>query len=70
MHKIWIGKAIVPFQTPEVLKVKQYKYFMQKIWIGKAFLSFQTPEFFKMKQYKYFYAKKFTLMKRLYCFKP
>ncbi len=30
MLKIWIGKAIVAFQTPEFLKVKQYKYFYAK----------------------------------------
>jgi hypothetical protein len=26
MQTIWIGKAIVSFQTPEFLKVKRYKY--------------------------------------------
>jgi hypothetical protein len=29
-QKFWIGKAIVSFQTPEFLKVKQYKYFYAK----------------------------------------
>ncbi len=47
--KIWIGKAIVPFQTPEFQKVKRYKYFHanQKIWVAKAIVSFQTPEFLR-----------------------
>ncbi len=36
-QKIWIGKAIVSFQTPEFLKIKRYKYFYaKKIWIDKA----------------------------------
>jgi hypothetical protein len=26
-QKIWIGKAIILFQTQEFLKVKRYKYF-------------------------------------------
>ncbi len=30
MQKIWIGKAIVSFQTPEFSKVKRYKYFYSK----------------------------------------
>ncbi len=29
-QKIWISKAIVSFQTPEFLKMKQYKYFWAK----------------------------------------
>ncbi len=42
MQKIWIGKAIVSFKTPEFLKVKQYRYFFyaKKIWIVKAIVSF------------------------------
>jgi hypothetical protein len=36
MQKIWIGKTIVLFQTPEFLKVKLYKYFhAKKNWIGE-----------------------------------
>jgi hypothetical protein len=30
MKKIWIGKAIVSFQTPEFLKMKRYKTFYAK----------------------------------------
>jgi predicted metal-dependent hydrolase len=45
MQKIWIGKTIVSFQTPEFLKTKQYRYFYakKKNWIVKAIVSFQTP---------------------------
>jgi hypothetical protein len=38
-QKIWIGKAIVSFQTPEFFKVKRYKFL------------FQTPEFSKLMRY-------------------
>jgi hypothetical protein len=49
------NEAIVSFQTPELLKMKRYKYFyIKKIWTVKAIISFQIPEFLKRKQYKYF----------------
>ncbi len=47
MQTIWIGNAIVSFQTPEFLMMKRYKYFLiKKIWINEAIESLQTTESF------------------------
>ncbi len=56
MQKIWIGKAIVSFQTPEFLKVKRYKYFYSKKFEStKRLYRFKTQILLVMKRYNYFY---------------
>jgi hypothetical protein len=45
--KVWVVKVIVSFQTPELLKMKQYKYFYrEKNWIDKAIGLLQTLKAF------------------------
>ncbi len=65
MQTIWIGKAIVSFQTPEFLKVQRHKYFYTQKFVSAKWLYRIKPQ----KRYKYFNAKKFESTKRLYCFK-
>ncbi len=46
MQKIWIGKAIASFQTPEFLKVKWYKYFYtKKFKSSKRLFNFKPQNF-------------------------
>jgi hypothetical protein len=48
MQKIWIGKAIVSFQTPEFSKVKRYKYFYAKNFeSAKRLKIVSNPRIFK-----------------------
>ncbi len=55
-QKIWIGKAIVSFQTPEFLKIKWYKYFYAKKFEStKRLYCFKLQNLLAMKRYNYFY---------------
>ncbi len=56
LQKIWIGKAIVSFQTPEFLKMKRYKYFYSKKFeLTKRLYRFKIQNLLAMKRYNYFY---------------
>jgi hypothetical protein len=51
-----IGKAIVSFQTPELLKIKRYKYFYaKKFELTKRLYHFKLQNLLAMKRYNYFY---------------
>jgi hypothetical protein len=45
-QKIWIGKAIVSFQTLEFLKVKRYKlFYAKKFELSKRLYCFKPHNF-------------------------